>query len=323
MFNNYAAKVRWHVNEWMQCHLGLLQLAGGRLSVLDSFGAPGDTLLAATVCRILKENFPALRINLITRWPDLVRNDPCLAEINGSETYFTLRFWYLEMVQRKERSKNVLMETLGKVGIQSYDYRARVHLTPHERREGERKLASIRRVGRPLAAFNTMSKEQVKNWPRHSWVELLHRLADDFTLVHLGDDREPVFDQVARFAGQSSMRESMAILGECDVYIGPDSFLMHAANGLDVPSVIIFGGSRPSCCLGYAENVNLYVPMPCGPCWLHDSRGDLCPYNIACMKEVSVDEVKSAVQKLKARIALLSVESKSPTGKNHECGRRC
>jgi len=296
---------RWHLNEWMLRHLEILNAVHGWLSILDSFGAPGDTLMAATVCRILKDRFPKLRLNLVTQWPDIVHQDPCLDAINAPETFFTLRFWYLETVSRKERAANVLLETLSKVGITRYDYHARVHLSQHEKQAARVRLAASIETGRPLIAFNTLSKEKVKNWPQVSWSMLLERLAEDCTLVHLGDEREPIFPRAVRFAGSLSMRESMALLSHCQAFVGPDSFLMHAANGLNVPSVILFGGARPMACLGYAENINLYVPMPCGPCWLHDSRGDTCPYGIECMNRISVERVFNSCLELLQRMDLV------------------
>ncbi len=71
---------------------------------------------------------------------------------------------------------------------------------------------------------------------------------------------------------------------------------MHAANGVDVPSVIIYGGSRPPGCLGYAENVNLYVDIECAPCWLHDSHGDKCPFAVKCMPMITPEMVLAAVK---------------------------
>jgi ADP-heptose:LPS heptosyltransferase len=76
---------------------------------------------------------------------------------------------------------------------------------------------------------------------------------------------------------------------------------MHGANGLDVPSVIIFGGSRPPDMLGYAANINLFEAMPCGPCWLQSSQGQRCDYGIACMDRITPDRVLAAVDELWGR----------------------
>jgi ADP-heptose:LPS heptosyltransferase len=257
--------------------------------------------MAASVCRIIKRNHPGLRINLITKWPDLPQGDPALDLINGPEGVFTLRFWYLETVVRKERYQNVLSETLAKLGITNYEYDAKVYLTVDEKSDAKKRLTAATTSGRPLLAICSRSKERVKDWPLAYWEILISRVRARFELIHLGDDREPAFEGVQRFAGTLSMRDSMAVLSHCDAFVGPDSFLMHAAKGVDVPSVIIFGGARPSACLGYEGNINLYVPMPCGPCWLHDSRGDVCPDEIACMDRIRVEDVEAAISDVLAQ----------------------
>jgi ADP-heptose:LPS heptosyltransferase len=90
----------------------------------------------------------------------------------------------------------------------------------------------------------------------------------------------------------------MAVLAHMKAHVGPDSFLMHAANGLGIPSAIIFGGSRTAANAGYSSNIDFYVPMPCGPCYIHETRGERCAHGIECMNRVAVDEVYTAVLQL-------------------------
>ena len=116
-----------------------------------------------------------------------------------------------------------------------------------------------------------------------------------FYILQLGDTAEPYYDDVHRFAGYLSMRESASILSLSDFFIGPDSLLMHLANALSIPSTIIFGGSRPVNALGYSQNKNLATSLACGPCWIHDEE-DTCPYNIQCMDEISVDAVIQTIE---------------------------
>jgi ADP-heptose:LPS heptosyltransferase len=90
----------------------------------------------------------------------------------------------------------------------------------------------------------------------------------------------------------------MAVLSHARAHVGPDSFLMHAANGLCVPAAIIFGGSRTPDNTGYSGNRNLYVPMTCGPCYIHQSRGQTCGYGVECMDRITVEQVYEAVLEL-------------------------
>jgi len=294
-----ASKIRWQVNTRLVRRPSLLNAAGARLTIVDAFGTPGDTLLTAIVCRHLREWYPRLRINCLTPNPDLLRHDPNIDTLNEPESYFSVWSWYPDLVARREGSTNVLKETFGRLGLadRTYDYRARVYLTDAERATGWMRLAH---PSRPVLTFHTRSREEVKDWPLSRWTEPLAQLGKRFQLVQLGDDREPVIEGVQRLVGLS-MRESLGVLAHARIHIGADSFLMHAANGLDVRSVIIFGGSRPPGMLGYAANINLFEPMPCGPCWLQSSQGQRCEYGVACMDKISPAAVVAAVEELHAR----------------------
>jgi ADP-heptose:LPS heptosyltransferase len=93
------------------------------------------------------------------------------------------------------------------------------------------------------------------------------------------------------------MRESAAILSKASYFIGPDSLLMHIANGLDIPSTIIFGGSRPVGCFGYSENINLSSTPECSPCWIHKGYNE-CKNNLICMNEISTAFVLDSLLKI-------------------------
>jgi ADP-heptose:LPS heptosyltransferase len=73
---------------------------------------------------------------------------------------------------------------------------------------------------------------------------------------------------------------------------------MHAANGLDVPSVIIFGGSRTPANLGYVSNRNLFAELPCSGCWLTGHPGSECPHDLACMAAITPAAVLQAADDL-------------------------
>ena len=143
-----------------------------------------------------------------------------------------------------------------------------------------------------------MSREPSKTWILEYWKMVIALLSERFTLVQLGDATEPPFEGVISFAGKLSLRESMAVLSLAKLHIGPDSFLMHAANGLDVPAVIIFGGSRTDRNAGYALNENIYEKTDCGPCYLHVSKGKFCRHNMKCMERITPDMVLRAVRRL-------------------------
>jgi ADP-heptose:LPS heptosyltransferase len=294
-----AAKLRWHLNAAVIRRPWLLNLVGARLTVFDVYGAPGDTLLTATLCRHLRQWYPRLRLNCVTRNPDLLMHDPNIDSVNEAEAYFSVWSWYPGVVGRRDGETNVLRETFERLGLRGrpFEYAARVYLT-HEERAAGRQLLEASPL--PILTFHTLTNQEVKNWSRDRWHDTLCQLRDRFHLVHLGDGREPVFDFVQRLAGTLTLRESMSVLSHAAVHIGGDSFLMHAANGLGIPSVIIFGGSRTPANVGYPSNANLFAPMACGPCWIHANDGERCDYDVRCMQMISPAEVIAAVDRFVA-----------------------
>jgi ADP-heptose:LPS heptosyltransferase len=287
-------KLRWRLNRWLLRRLGLLR-RGTWVTVYDAFGAPGDTLLTAIVCRNIAERFPGVRINCITPNPELLVADPHIARLNGPESYICLRHWYLELIENKLPGMNVLEESFRTLGMAKHEYRAAVYLTEKERREGAERLAGLRK---PIVSLNARSKEPVKTWPVENWRRLVELLRTDFDLVQLGDGTEPALDGVRSFAGKLTLRESMGVLAHAKTHVGPDSFLMHAANGLGVRSVILLGGSRTVANTCYEGNINMDIQMPCGPCYIHESRGEKCLHGIECMAQITVERVHAAVLEL-------------------------
>lgn len=295
-----AGKFRWHLNTALTRRPAWLNALGARLTVVDAYGAPGDTLLTAIVCRHLRERCPRLRINCLTPNPDLLRHDPNIATLNEPETFFSVWSWYPNLTGAKDPRANLLSETFARLGwtLAPADYRARVFLTAPERSAARERLGA---TARPILTFNTRTKEPTKNWPLEAWRRAITELGARFHLVHLGDASEPEFPGVQRFAGALSLRESMAVLSHAAVHVGGVSFLVHAANGLDVPAVVIYGGRETPANSGYAGNANLATSVPCGPCWLHEEKGERCQHDMVCMTRIGVADVLAAVERLAIR----------------------
>jgi ADP-heptose:LPS heptosyltransferase len=299
-----GAAIRWHINDWLTRRPWLLNMLGARMTVFDVFGAPGDTLLTGIVCRYLHECYPRIRINCLTPNPDLLELDPNISALNEPESYICLWHSYLGLIAAKDIRTNILCPTLSHIGIKKYEYRGKVYLSDEELSYAR---GFLRKCEYPILAFSTKSKEPVKNWPLDYWIKLLDRIRDRFTLVHLGDQYEPHIPDAIRFAGSRTKRESMAILACATLYVGPDSFLMHAANGLGVRSVIIFGGARTPENCGYKQNINLFTKITCGPCWIHTSENEKCGFNFECLKRTPVSRVYDAVSELWNEIAQSNV----------------
>jgi ADP-heptose:LPS heptosyltransferase len=296
-------KVRIFFNQFLLSHPSLVAYTTRRITVIDAFGTPGDTILTATVCRNLKAILPGLQINCITPNPELLIHDPSISELNGPRSLPTLKFWYLDLIAEKCHNRHLLSGTMNQLGIKQYDKQARFYLDAEE-------ISAARRfccdhVGRPFITINVQSREQVKTWPTAAWQLLLNYISRDFpdlAIVQLGTESEPDFgESVIRLAGKLPIRNSVAVQSLAALHIGCVSFLMHSANGVGVPSVIIYGGRETPDNSGYDMNENLYSNLPCSPCWLHDSCGDQCPHDLHCMQVITAEQVLASVRKILAQ----------------------
>jgi ADP-heptose:LPS heptosyltransferase len=281
------SKFRWFQNSRLPSRLPHLNKKRKWLTVIDRLGAPGDALITANVIRCIKENYLNLKINCITPHPELIRLDPNIDSINQNETFYSFDSTYWELIVRKEKSQNIIEHNLLRLGIKKYDQKANYYLSEEEKEWAKQETSKF---NKPILAICTRSKEPVKNWPVANWLELIEKLKSKFSIIQLGDDKEPNFVDTHRYAGKLSMRESAAILSSASYFIGPDSLLMHIANGLNIPSTIIFGGSRPVGCFGYSDNTNLSSSPECSPCWIHEGY-ESCDHDFKCMTAISVEGV--------------------------------
>jgi len=288
------SKYRWLRNTRLPSLLPHLNKKRKWLTVIDRLGAPGDALITANVIRCIKEKYSDLKINCITPHPELIRLDPHIDTINQLETFYSYDSTYWELVARKEKSQNIIEHNMLRLGIVEYDYKANFYLSEEEKDWAKQYTNQFEK---PILAICTKSKEPVKNWPRANWSKLIQNLKVNFSIIQLGDEKEPIFEGVHRYAGKLSMRDSAAILSKASYFIGPDSLLMHISNGLDIPSTIIFGGSRPVNCFGYPENINLSSSPECSPCWIHKGY-ESCGHDFMCMDSISTVEVIDSIDTL-------------------------
>jgi ADP-heptose:LPS heptosyltransferase len=286
------SKYRWFKNSKLGLVLETLNKQKKWLTIVDRLGAPGDALITANVIRCLKKVFPKLRINCITPHPDLIRLDPSIDSINQPESFYSFDSTYWELIVRKEKNQNIIEHNMQRLGIDKYNYKAAYYLSEEEKEWAKQETSEF---DKSILAVCTKSKEPVKNWPQENWLELIENLESKFSIIQLGDDKEPFLEGTHRYAGKLSMRQSAALLSRASYFIGPDSLLMHIANGLNIPSTIIFGGSRPVNCFGYSENINMDYTPECSPCWIHEGY-ETCDKDYKCLRSISVSQILSNFQ---------------------------
>jgi heptosyltransferase-2 len=177
---------------------------------------------------------------------------------------------------------------------------ARLHLAESEQRWAVKQLQTVGLGGRrflvgvnPGASFGG-----AKRWPAERYANLADRLIDALgadVLIFGSPAERPLAEAVARamqhtpvlVAGETTLREFMALMAKCHLIITNDSGPMHVAAALSLPLVAIFGSTneRGTGPLGLRARI-IKHPAECSPCGFRE-----CPIDFRCMNRISVDDV--------------------------------
>lgn len=167
-------------------------------------------------------------------------------------------------------------------------------------------LAGRRLIGlNPGAAYGT-----AKRWPVERYIRLGKHLADAFdaSILIFGAGNEAEVGQTLaagigpaarNLAGRTSLREAMALISLCALFVTNDSGLMHVAAALNTPQVAIIGPTD-AVATGPVnrDSVTVQAPGSCprSPCLLPH-----CPLDHRCMTAVTEAEVFQAAGQLLQR----------------------
>lgn len=128
-----------------------------------------------------------------------------------------------------------------------------------------------------------------KQLPKEKWLELIHKINDNFTIYLLGGP--PDFDQcetiktlsrnkkVQNLAGKLSFLESAALMQTAEMNYVNDSGPLHIASATNAPVTAYFCSTVPSFGFGPLSNnakiVEVKEQLECRPCGLHGKKE--CP----------------------------------------------
>jgi ADP-heptose:LPS heptosyltransferase len=159
--------------------------------------------------------------------------------------------------------------------------------------------------GAPILAVSVGTKVQSKDWGEDNWTSLLSRMAvrlPGYRLVLLGATEEAAVSQRAAVAwaergvnlcGSLTPRESAAVIGEAELFLGHDSGPMHLAAAAGVPCVAIFAARNiPRVWFPYGERHKvIYHRTDCAGCEL-----ETCiVQQKKCILSITVEEAFDAV----------------------------
>jgi lipopolysaccharide heptosyltransferase II len=164
-----------------------------------------------------------------------------------------------------------------------------------------------------IAGIFSGATTRERRWGISKFVALTEGLINEgFGIVIIGGnddvDDSAKFEEIANggatinYAGKTSLIETAAIISQLDLLVSSDTGLMHIANGVGTPTVSLFGaGIQEKWAPIGDSNIALNKHLPCSPC-TRFGYTPKCPYQVRCLGDISVEEVKGSVLELVSRI---------------------
>lgn len=192
-------------------------------------------------------------------------------------------------------------QLLTSIGISPSKAKPRLFLTGEEKEKAQQFLRTMGyEPGKKLIGINPgAAYGSAKCWPPDRFNKLAQKLTEeeDCYIAFFGDLSQKellskicsgLSEKVMNFVGATNLRELMALISLCDLFITNDSGPMHIASALNVPLIALFGSTDHTLTGPYfnerATIVNKQVS--CSPCFKRS-----CPIDFRCMKEITVEEI--------------------------------
>jgi heptosyltransferase-2 len=105
-------------------------------------------------------------------------------------------------------------------------------------------------------------------------------------------------NRVTDLAGKTTLRELIACIQACHLFLTNDSGPMHVASALEIPLIALFGSTSDVTTGPYSGGHVIHKHVPCSPCYRRE-----CPIDFRCMTRIEVQEVYEEIQKLLQKIA--------------------
>ncbi|HUE36862.1 MAG TPA: lipopolysaccharide heptosyltransferase II [Candidatus Acidoferrum sp.] len=184
---------------------------------------------------------------------------------------------------------------------------AKLFVTSEEVEVAARKFGLDKMSGPVLGLNPGAEYGPAKRWPIERFIAAAKEIQDrtNCAWILFGGKKDAEFTNqiqaaigngtgVFNLAGKTSLRELMALLKRCRVFLTNDTGPMHVAAALDVPVVAIFGSTSPELTGPVSSDDTrhqiLRSDVPCAPCFLRE-----CPIDFRCMNGIGVERVVEAV----------------------------
>lgn len=153
---------------------------------------------------------------------------------------------------------------------------------------GNRKLIFIEpNVKKRLGYLN-------RDWGFKNWQKVVNEIKQLYDFIQITYGINKSINGSINIHGLN-FRSSVAILSLCDLFIGTEGGMHHAAAATDIKSIVIYGGHISPKITGYDFQKNLYIDTPLSPC----GKKQPCDHCQDCLKQITtsilIKEIKDSL----------------------------
>ena len=265
-------------------------------------GGIGDEFLCSAPIRELKRR-GAGNVWMVADHPELFLHNPDISlvvkkNLRGVNRFLdrfempTTRLTYAPHVNGRDIAprKHVITTLCEKLHVKGgITKRPYFHLQPGEKAGG---VFGPRQIAVQSSGLSAKYAARTKEWYPERFQRVVDIFRKDFTIVQVGAAGDYPLAGVVDLRGQTSIRQTAAILSNSILFLGLAGFLQHLARSVECRSVVIYGGRELPTQTGYTCNENVMNNPECSPCWIYSA----CDYGVKCMEAVTVEMVARAIE---------------------------
>jgi len=261
-------------------------------------GGLGDVLLTFPIVKELKRKHPGSELTYVTTetCKDLLNGCPYIDRISTDTIYAKEKF-DMVLEPKYEHSPKRYMHTMAdSIGIKIKDKRLFYNLT-----DESKKFARNILKDNPAVCFHTGRTWRTREWDILRFKEVAQYIADNygFQIIELGryDTQVLGIPGNVDLRGKLNFDQLAAVINECELFVGIDSFCLHLATSVGTPVVGIYGSTQPELVeVNGSKSYPVRIELSCSGC-RHRTPGIFVNCNnVYCMQGITADMVTGRVK---------------------------
>ena len=280
-----------------------------------SLGGIGDVLMCTVALREFKRENPKSRLHFAidqsstydNTYYKLIKNAPFIDEILDSKFVRSSRYDFYKdittvciMEERGSKYPRGRIEIFSEaINVKNIQNTVPFYLETNEEKE-EMDVIFKQYNGKKKFFIHTASNEGKRSYNINNTVSLVKMIKEEYKdcVIFISDFNKlySSWDSIGVVnISDLDIRDTASYIKRCDLFIGPDSGLMHLAAAVHTKSLVIFGSIPPETRVKYYKTHSSIVleGLSCLGCWYKP-----CPHNIRCMKDLKAERVFKKITRM-------------------------